>query len=236
MRPDSRKLIHIGINFVVTPPPIIDTQKNVDFQNALISSGISLANAAYQKQKIEVLCQEPEPLHVAVNLIGPPVGQLLIAAPQPAHSLDFFIKNAKAVIKAYEQTWQGQKQIISRDATIRSLFEATSEHAFDELWQKRLGQSPSSLEILGKPVLGGGLRFVMPPKPDESEPLVVEVKIESFLTDVRKLFVETQFVWPKPTGPQVSFDPETRLLQLDRYIDKNVVPFIMGGKNASGAE
>ena len=145
-------------------------------------------------------------------------------------SLDLLTREAEAAVRAFEATWgKERRQIISSDAAFRDLYETSAEHAFQELWEQRLGQSAQSLAILGRPVLGGGLRFVMPPLPDEVEPLQIEVKIESFLRDTKKLFVETQFAWPAPTSPGAPFDPAGKLKQLDDYIEHVVTSFLVGG-------
>jgi hypothetical protein len=108
------------------------------------------------------------------------------------------------------------------------LYETSAEHAFQELWEMRLRQPPDSLAVLGRPVLGGGLRFVMPPQPDDPEPVQIEVKIESFLRDTKKIFVETQFAWPSPMSPGAPF-PVNRLEQVNKYIEESVISFITGG-------
>jgi hypothetical protein len=227
MRPESRKIIHIGINFVFTPPPVIDHSKSLDFQKNLIACGIEFSGANLDKQKIDIICKDPEPLQITVNVAAPQVGQLVLIANQPGHSLEYFNKKAEAVVKAFHQTWPEPKSVITRDATIRNLFETESPHSFQELWEKRLGQPANFLQHFGRPVLGGGLRLVMAELPTEPDPLRIEIKYESFLMDLKKFFIETQFVWPKPGIPNVSFDPENRLNQLDEFIKNNVVSFIM---------
>lgn len=226
MRPESRKIIHIGVNFVFTPPPIVEASKSLDFQKALVAHRVEFSSMNHEKQKIDIICKDPEPLQITVNIIGPQVGQLLIIANQPAHSLDYFNKKAEAVVKAFHEAWPEQKQIISRDATLRNLFETKSDHAFQELWETRLHQPASFIQYFSRPVLGGGLRLVMAELPTEADPLRIEVKIESFLMDPKKFYVETQFTWPKPGLPNESFDPEKRLHQLDEFITEKVVSFI----------
>lgn len=142
--------------------------------------------------------------------------------------MEYFIQEAEQVIEAFEETWPvPQRQIIRRDVSLKCLYETTGDHAFQELWEERLGQSQDSLSAFGRPVLGGGLRFVMPPQP--SDPAQVEVKIESYLIDTRKMYVETQFVWSKPMPPGASFDPRDRLTEVDAYITDQVHSFIQGG-------
>jgi hypothetical protein len=232
MNTDSRQTIHIGINFVFSPLPAIDAQSKVRFQQSLLNSGIDFARTDSSKEReVFVLRETPTRLEIrVVAMPGAPVGQLLVVSPDPKTELELFAKDAEAIVEAFEATWPAQnRQIISTDVTIRDLYEATGEHAFKELWEKRLKQAPTSLARLGHPVLGGGLRFVMPPRAEDPEPAQIEVKIESFLQDTKKMFVETQFVWPSPKAPGAPFEIKERLHQVDRYVEDNVELFIVGG-------
>ncbi|MEW6232659.1 MAG: hypothetical protein AB1566_10155 [Chloroflexota bacterium] len=230
MYPESRVIIHMGINFVVSPVPTIDVQSSLKFQQSLVTRGIEFAKVEFKEREIAVVREAPTRLEIKVAAISPsPVGQLLIVAPDPRRVLTLFNKEAEAIVEAFESTWPAKKrQIISSDATLRDLYEASGEHAFQELWETRLRQSPGSLAVLGRPVLGGGLRFVMPPLPDEPEPVQIEVKIESFLRDTKKIYVETQFTWPQPMSPGAPF-PVNRLNQVNEYIEGKIIPLITGG-------
>jgi hypothetical protein len=157
------------------------------------------------------------------------VGQLLIVAPHPKRPVDSVAREAEDIARAFSDTWAfSQRQVLSCDATIRDLYETSSEHAFIELWEKRLHQSPESIKAFGRPILGGGLRLVMPPVPqNQSEPMI-EVKIESYLKDTSKLFLEAQFTWRQPEPPGVPLNPTARLERVDNYIQKEVVGFMEG--------
>jgi len=182
-----------------------------------------------QEHRIEVVRDVPLPLQVVVSAsTSQPIGQLLLVATHPERTLRYFIQETEQVVEAFEATWPAShRQIIKRDVTLRDLYETTSGHAFQELWETRLGQPTDSLAAFGGPVLGGGLRFVIPVQP--SRPAQIEVKIESYLADTSKVFVETQFTWPQPTPPGVSFDPRDRLLEVEDYIKNQVLAFILGG-------
>jgi len=162
-------------------------------------------------------------------MLEPQVGQILVVAPNPKGSLNLFIQEMEAALKAFEAVWPAQnRQVIKSDATLRELHETTSQHAFQELWEKRLGQPTQSLAVFERPIRGGGLRFVMDPIPNEDEPVQIEVKIESFLGDTSKIFVETQFIWLKPTAPGTPIEPGERLSQMNAYIEKQVHRFLSG--------
>jgi len=231
MYPESRQIIHMGINFIVSSMPVLNDQSKLGFQESLHAYGIDFAQVKYGDSEILVRREAPTRLDIKVAAGGgASLGQLLILAPHPGRDLVLFAKEAEATVKAFESTWPAEKrQLISCDATFRDLFETTSEHAFKELWEERLGQSSDVLAVLGRPVLGGGLRFVMPPQPNEPEPVQIEVKIESFLKNTRKIYVETQFKWPQPKAPGEPLNPTSRLKQVDEYIETEILSFMTGG-------
>lgn len=229
MKTQSRVIVHAGINFISIPVPLIIPQTLLAFQQAVMAHGLEYNRVDAPKNSISLLRDVPYPLQITVSAQEAQVGQLLILTPQPKGSLDLFIKEAEAAIQAYESVWTvPNRQIIHADATIRQLYETTSQHAFQELWESRLGQSSQALSAFGRPVRGGGLRFVMDPV-TEDLPAQIEVKIESFLLDTTKIFVETQFTWPVPT-PQSLFNVRERVEKMNSYIESNVQPFISGEK------
>lgn len=233
MKPGSRRIIHMGINFITVPPPVIDTRGYLDFQGELIGGGLEFDRVARETNKIIVTRQAPRSLQVTIATVEPQpgaglqMGQALIVAPQPNRSLGLFIQEAKAAVAAFNTVWPAaNRQVMSCDATLRDLYEASQKHAFKELWEEDLQQPAEALAAFGRPVLGGGLRFVMPPLPDESEPVEIEVKIESYLRDTNKIFIETQFRWNQATARPLN--PEERLIQANDYVEKQVLTFLMG--------
>jgi len=231
MNPESRQTIHMGINFVFAPPPAMDKQSHLRFQQALVGAGIEYTGVRLPENQIEVQCGTANPLVIKVIGSDPRIGQLLILAPQAAGSLglDMFIKDSEAVVKAFEETRGGQRQILASDVTLRDLFDTTHEHAFQELWEHRLGQPEEALKVLGRGIQGGGLRLVIPPLAGDTEPVQIELKIESYLRDSQRLWVETIFKWPQPRAVQERMDPGAQLRQADRYVEECVVKFMMGG-------
>jgi len=228
----SRQTIHMGINFLFSPVPVINRQSHIRFQQSLIETGVDFKTTSLNQGEIVVNREEPSRLNIRVAALGqPPAAQILIVAPHWGCDVVVFTKEVEAVLRALESTWPSRRrQVLSCDATFRDLYETSAEHAFQELWEMRLGQSESALKVLGRPVLGGGLRFVMPANLDDPEPLQVEVKIESYLQDTKKIFIETQFAWPAPTPRGTPFDPEKRLSMIDRYVENEVVSFLEGGR------
>lgn len=231
MKTQSRVIIHSGINFISIPVPLVTNQTFLAFQQAVISHGLEYNRVEAPKNTISLIRDTPSPLQITVSALETQVGQLLIVAPQPKGPLDLFIKEAEAAVEAFETIWSSSnRQIVHADATIRQLYETTSQHAFKELWENRLGQPPQALSAFGRPIRGGGLRFVMDPV-QEDLPVQIEVKIESFLLDTTKIFVETQFTWPVPSAPQSPFNVKERIEKMNDYIETHVQPFISGEKN-----
>lgn len=230
MKTQSRVIVHAGINFVSVPVPLVVPKTLLAFQQAAMSYGLEYSRVESPKNTISLFRDVPSPLQITVLSHESQVGQLIILAPQHKGSLvlDLFIKEAEAAVQAYETVWAVPvRQIIQADATIRELYETTSEHAFQELWENRLGQSSQALSTFGRPIRGGGLRFVMDPV-QEDLPVQIEVKIESFLRDTTKIFVETQFTWPVPSIPQSPFNVRERIEKMNSYIESSVQPFISG--------
>jgi hypothetical protein len=175
-----------------------------------------------------VFVRQGPPLHVTVGLVGPGIGQLLIAAPQPNRALVSFIEDAEMVVAAYRRVWPGPMQIVRRDCTLRYLYAVREGHAMQFLWERRLHQTEDALSAIGRPVLGGGLRLVMPPRPRVPDDAGVEVKIESLLSDARQLFLETQFVWETPAAPGTEPDPRPLIEAVDAFNAGPLTRFVAG--------
>jgi len=225
---ESRSALHFGVNFVLAPPPLIDGKHIRSFQDHLAEEALEFTGVNTPATGMGVFERSPtRPLQVRVQTT-PPVAQLLIIAPIPERTVEEFMEEAEAVCSAFQKTWPSPVQLVARDCTIRHLYDVPAEHAFEYLWVKRLGETESQLGALGRPVLGGGLRFVMPPIASDTEPKQVEVKIESFLNNSRKLYVDVSFAWPSPVAPGSSLDPGAMLQEVQAYATTEVVAFIRG--------
>jgi hypothetical protein len=229
MKPHSRQIIHMGINFITIPAPQVSHQSALAFQQAVISAGLDFTTAEHRDNIIVLTRQSPSMLQMTVAMLDAQVGQLLVVAPNPKVSLDLFADEALAVADAFAAVWPApNRQVIKSDVTIRELHETTAPHAFQELWEKTLGQPADTLAAFGRPVKGGGLRLVMDPLAGEESPVVIELKIESFLRDTSKIFVETQFAWPQPSQPGAELDVKEKLAAVDRFSREDVYQFMSG--------
>jgi hypothetical protein len=86
----------------------------------------------------------------------------------------------------------------------------------------------TDLSGLQRPVLGGGLRFVMPPIDEKFQ---IELKVESYLSDSSKLFVETQFVWPQPETAGSRMHPDNTIDRVYQYAMGPALAFALGDEN-----
>jgi len=229
MKTHSRHIIHIGINFVTIPVPTISSQTFLLFQQAVMTHGLEFGKTERTGTQLSMMRESPVPLQVTVASLSPQmVGQLVVVAPSQI-PLELFIQETEAVVNAFSDVWPAEgRQVVHGDATIRELFETTSAHAFQELWETRLGQSAQSLATFGRPVRGGGLRLILDPNPGDDEPAHVEIKIESFLPDSTKIFVETQFAWLQPSAPGTPFRTRERLEQMNAFVENQVHAFLLG--------
>lgn len=222
---ESRVSIHFGVNFVLAPQPVLDSKHNLSFQGALADAGLTFTNVQHTSDRI-VLGRDSPPLQVDVlHQPGPPVGQLRVLAPQPKRTLKEFADEADMARDAFQEAWPGNLQIVQRDCTIRHLYDVNSDHSFRWLWEDRLEQTQDSLAALGRPIHGGGLSFVFLPTEGEVPEPGVQVKIESFLADPSKLYVDVALTW---TDPTTELAPLKLLEETERYATTEVVAFIMG--------
>ncbi len=230
MLENTRQSIYFGVGCVLTPQPVFDAEHSLRFQQELAKQGLTF-NAASTPLGWIILQRAAPPLEVRLQQPGPPVGTLVTTASLPERTLEEFTDEAKMVLEAFKATWEGrgQVQVIQREITIRHLYDVAAEHAFQYLWEQRLGGTEQELGAFGRKVGGGGLRFVMPPADLGSGDPGIEVKIESFLANPKKLFVELQMKWFVP-GPLEDFDPASLLEEGQGYASKEIVAFIGGGQ------
>jgi hypothetical protein len=229
MEVSSRRTIHAGVNFIIAPLPNLDINTRLDFQRRLDEINIDPSEFKFEGNRLVAARTAPMPLNIVVGTVGPQIGQLLIVAPDlGTRSLGVVGAEANDIAQVFSSLWPN-RQIVAADTTIRDLYDSSRDHAFQEIWESLLRQSSESLLAFHRPVLGGGLRFVMPPTAENPNEPLIEVKIESFLNNTRKFFVETQCKWTVPQPPGTSLDPETRLEFADNFIQIEVMNFIVGG-------
>jgi len=235
---ESRRSHHFGINYVVAKAWDTDSKKILAFQDRLLGKKIEFSETKTNKNFVELLRKEESQLRIRIASLGPDVSNVLVTSGKPGYNLELFIEEATEIYDAYRQTWIENKpcQIVRCDATIRHLYSCT-EHAFKYLWETRLGQKEIDFKYLGgRPILGGGLRLVLPatilPATKGSDPVHIEIKVESFFEETKEMLIESQFLWPQPRLLQVNekFDPGRRLKSVEQYAIKEVCDFILKPK------
>jgi hypothetical protein len=227
---ETRQSIYFAVGYVMAGDWLSGTVERLDFQRALAERQLDFLQTTVGAHEFTLVRKEPSALQVKVASLGPRVSSVSISSDRPAYSLEMFGKEADAVCDAYRQVWlKEQCQILRCNASIRHL-DSCGDHAFKYLWEERLGQKPEDFSYLGKkPVLGGGLRLVIPAVKEDKEPVQIEVKIESFFQESKKMFIETQFVWPQPRllATNAKFDPEARLADVESYAVNEVCNFVL---------
>jgi len=66
VRLESRRLIYVGINYVIAPPPLLDKVALVGFQGALISNGGEFSTATQSEGAVEVKNVGAHPILIVV--------------------------------------------------------------------------------------------------------------------------------------------------------------------------
>jgi hypothetical protein len=227
---ESKTSVHFGMNFLLAGPWGQEKGALLEFQKALLDGGLEFSQTAARPAGFSLIRNEPSPLQVILETPGPQVHTLQIVASNPQYELEMFSREAAVVTMAYQKTWRlPQYQILNTGGCIRHLYSARV-HAFQYLWEERLGQSPQDFALLGhRPVAGGGLRLLIPPHQKEGgEPVGIEIRIESFLRESQKLFVETVFTWPQPrvVTDTNGFDCQAHLNAIESFAADEVWNFI----------
>jgi hypothetical protein len=223
----TRQSIHFGVGGVFTPQPVCDPPHALEFQRELAAHGLAFSTTNVQTAAI-VLSRAAPPLEVRVQQPGPMVGSFAVVAQNPQRVLEDFVDEVRTVQAAFGKAWPGAIQLVQREVSMQYVYDVASGDAFKFLWEERLGRRQSELGMLGRPVLGGGLRFVMPPtETDEENANATVVQIESLFADRRKLWVNIQRQWMSPR-PMDELHPELLLQEVDQYEKTEIVAFING--------
>ena len=226
----SRQSISFSVSYIIAVQWSSEAMKKLDFQRELTRRQLEFPQTHTGANDFTLARAVPSALVVKSASLGPNVSSISVTSERPVHSLELFAKEAETVYDAYRQTLlQQQCQILKCTAVVRHLY-SCSDHAFKYLWEDRLSQDPKDFQRLGaRPVLGGGLRLVMPPMKDDAEPVQIEIKVESYFREANKMFIETLFVWPKPRLLTLDekFDPQFRLGNVEEYAVTRVCDFAM---------
>ncbi|MHC4503761.1 MAG: hypothetical protein ACYTFI_10680 [Planctomycetota bacterium] len=195
-----------------------------EFEGELASAGLEFdMRETPPNALVFVRTKNDKNLQLRIAVPGPGVAQIILVAPNPGVAFGAFGREAESACKAMAKVWPKVKTVVHREVTIRHLYDAEGKHAFKFLWEKRLGQKSEDLSVFGR-VLGGGIRLVVPPT--RQQPTQLNIRVESYLKDSRKIFVEVQCHWPSPVPIEEGLKPQELLDEADKVIDKKVVKFI----------
>jgi len=232
---ESRTSVYFQMSFVLAMRWLAEKSRLVDFEKSLLDRSLEFSQTNSIANSFTMLRTEPSNLQVKLHSPAPQLCSIQIIGVHPGYELEMFSKDCSAVTEGYKSVWSsGQYQIVQATAKIQHLYSSQS-HAFEYLWEQRLGQSPDDFRCFGqRPVAGGGLRLVMPPHAgDGEEPRSIELRIESFLREPRKLMIETAFVWPKPKVLQKDdeFGATAYLAEVESYATNEVWMFLTHSKD-----
>jgi len=227
----SKTTVHFSLQYLLAGAWMPERARTVEFEKALLNNGLDFSQTQSREKSFTLIRTQPSQLQVTLDSPGPQVVSLVVQAPNPQYDCQLFGRDAEAVTQAFLQTWPSDHyQALSVSGKIQHLYSAKT-HAFQYLWEQRLGQSPEDFRLLGtRPVAGGGLRLVMPPHAAEGrEPTSIEVRIESFLREPQKIFIETAFTWPRPRVivPAQGFQPPQYIEEIERFAAEEVWNFLM---------
>lgn len=232
---NTKTTSYFGLQYLLAGSWRPDRHKSVEFEKALIDNGLDFAQTQLTDRAFTLTRSDPAPLQIKLESSGPQVMLIHVFSQNPPYDLDMFSRDIEAVTLAFQATWPAdQYQLLSTTGKIHHLY-SSQTHAFKYLWEERLGQQPSDFQVLGnRPVAGGGLRLLMPPHQAEGqEPVSIEVRIESFLRETNKLFVETVFTWPRPKiiNGENRFEPQMAMSQIEKFAAEDVWNFIIHSRD-----
>jgi len=234
----SKTTSYMHVQFLLATGWSAERVKTVEFQKALLDSGLDFTQTNVYDRGFLLNRVQPSPLQVKLDASGPQVMTLQIVSQNPQYDLDLFCRDCQAAVAGYVRTWPSEHyQLLSATAKIHHLY-SSKTHAFQYLWENRLGQRPQDFRTLGnRPVAGGGLRLLMPPHATEgAEPVSIELRVESFLRETNKLFVETVFTWPKPRilKKEEDFAPQLLMESVEHFAANEVWNFITQSRQEQG--
>lgn len=226
---NTRSALYYGLNILLAPSGSgpLDRKRFVDFQKELGDRQLDIGSAVVEGSAFRFTAPPGESLQIAIATPGPQVIQLLLVSPQPRRDIAFFEEQADLVCQAFRAVWREPIHVLGRDCTIRHVYQCEGGHSFRFLWENRLKQSPEDFVEFGRPVLGGGIRVVLPAV--DGKESHVEVKIESLMSDPRMLFVETLFVWPAPLSIEDGLKPKKLLQEVEDFATNEVPRFVRRG-------
>ena len=232
----SRQTIQFTVAFLVGPALALDEERISAFRSRLEEEGIRFEHAETADSTLVLARQAPSSFQVQITSGevggGPepvPVSQIVIATAigqdVPVAEPSEFADAAHEVTDIARDVWPEMEYVLGWNTGVRSLFASSTEHSFQYLWEQRLGQSTDDLSVFGRPILGGGLRLMFPPGQAEGEQYQAEVRVESFLEDVRRIYVELNLASGNPE-PINALNPTALVGTTEGFMQDRLLPFL----------
>lgn len=241
----SRQTIQFTVGFLIGPALTLDEERIAAFRARLEEEDIRFDHFEHVDSTVVLARNAPSSLQVQIvsgqvgNAAEPvPVTQIVIATvvgqESPVAAVAEFAEAAHEVTDVARDLWPEMEYVLGWNTGVRSLFAASTEHSFQYLWEQRLGQDTQELSVFGRPILGGGLRLMFPPGQAEGDQYQAEVRVESFLEDVRRLYVELNLAHGNPE-PINTLNPTVLIQATEAFMEERLLPFLrMGEQPANG--
>lgn len=232
MEVSNRNTIHINISYIFAPFQPLNRLQALQLQEAFLKKGIEIATTNYTENEVTLIRNHLNPIEIKIGIIGQQasnIGRFSINAPNPGRSLELVTQEAEDISQCIREVC-GQKiqQIIKTDALIRDLYDTQSNHAFQDLWENRLSMSAKQLASFKRPVLGGGIRLFFPIMNDNKDLPQLDLRIESFLQNPKRIFIEARSSWNSIETNFDGFHPEKKFEYIEKTITTEVIQFIKG--------
>jgi len=216
----------LGLSF--HPNIKLDSKNGLEFATAL-SDYIEPKNVSLESNQWSFSSAKGE-LRIVIQHSG-----LRLQAERPSHSLEWYEDRYATVLKRCQEQFSPQ-MVLESKAMIRGLVQINGD-AREFLRCHIMNMDPSRLDPMQRPLHILGVRMFFPPFikkdiADESKSQVtdwgVNVKLESWIEDPSKLFVEVDGHWPRPQKwEDESVDNVVGRLQiLIDYSQDRVIPFL----------
>jgi len=59
MRPHSQRIIHLGINFITIPSPVVTKMQSLAFQQAVIANGLDFTKVENPERRVTLIREIP---------------------------------------------------------------------------------------------------------------------------------------------------------------------------------
>lgn len=236
----SRQTIQFTVGFLIGPALALDEERIAAFRARLEEEDIRFDHVEHADTTLVLARTAPSSLQVQVvsGQVGTPaepvpVTQIVVATvisqDSPVAAVSEFADAAHEVTDVARDVWPEMEYVLGWNTGVRSLFASSTDHSFQYLWEQRLGQDTQELSVFGRPILGGGLRLMFPPGQEEGEQYQAEVRVESFLEDVRRLYVELNLAHGNPE-PINTLNPTALIQATEAFMDERVLPFLRVGE------